>query len=147
MSALLDLVERRAYLKEFHEVIERLQRPEHEPDHRDVPGVPVSQEYFAVFDANTSKLGCLGELAARIVRLSVLAKALAEDFRALNNLQDLVLEGRRRVDREVMLKMVRNMCELIETLQVDGKLAIASLAEYERRSWLARRGASRAGAA
>lgn len=123
VSALRQLIEHRSILAQVERTIELLDREGHAVQPRDLFGLRVTNEYFAVFRALTHKIGFLGDAAADLVVFYSLAKAVVEELVEMRERRERMMDG--RVAREQRMDVDR--VELLESAKELRSLLLASV--------------------
>lgn len=136
IQAVIEIVRHRRYLEHLDRLITSLQDPAYSPGPGDLFAIQISQDYFAVFNAITPRIGLLGDLSGRVVSLYVFAKALLEDLIDLRSAQEKVLNGQLKLDRHGLIDRTKNIKILLDGLLQRGAIVSAGLATYAGRRWL-----------
>lgn len=135
ITSVVALVEHREYIEHLDEMIGRLQNSTHQPTLEDLFAIRITQDYFTVFNSLCPKIGLLGDLSGRIVRLYVLAKGVIEDFSELRDLRERALAGQVALQREGLLQFTQAVRALLWRILDEAPQLIHDLAAYEARLW------------
>lgn len=122
IGSLLSLIEEREYVNILDQIIGRLQNPAYAPDPEETFSVPVTQDYFGVFSALTSKIGLLADLSARLrevapAYLAALDEAIRvgtnEAFRRLGSYRGLYTQIRRFPEWPFRIKTIASFVSVV----------------------------------
>lgn len=109
---------------------------------RDLFGLRVTHDYFAVFRAVTHRIGLLGDLSADLVVFYNLSKAVVEEIAEMRERRDrftdvrIPVEQRTSFDRAELLDRARELHQLLLLSVSLSERLLAGLEEFRERRWL-----------
>jgi hypothetical protein len=142
VRALRQLIETRGIPQQVERMIALLEDSAHVVEPRDIYGLRITNDYFAVFRAVTHKIGFFGDAAADIVVFYSLSKAVVEELVELRDRREQMfdvrvpLEQRNQIDRRELVDRAKELRELlVASVTYSDKLA-AQLDAFRARRWM-----------
>jgi len=134
IDSILFMIKRREYVRNLTEILARLADASHVVTSADVPSIALTQDYFTLFHATASKIGHLGELGGAATQLYILGKGLLED---LSRLREWHEQGR-ALARDELSVVIREVLDLFQAVDRDGRKLVARLGTYtsRKRRWI-----------
>jgi hypothetical protein len=141
IRALRQLIGQRAIPEGVAKTIALLEDDGRAIEARDVFGIRVTDDYFAVFRAVTQKIGFLGDLSGDVVFFYSLAKAVVEELVDMRQRRDRMADARvpaeqRVVDRAELLDRARELRDLLTAAVAGSETLLAKLEQFHARRWM-----------
>ena len=141
IRALRQLIAQRAIPEGVAKTIALLEEKGRPIEARDLFGLRVTDDYFAVFRAVTQKIGFLGDLSADVVFFYSLAKAVVEELVDMRQRRDRMADARvpaeqRVVDRDELLDRARELRDLLAASVSGSETLLAKLEHFHERRWM-----------